>query len=71
MPEQQPIFDDRAPDLTEQIAELEREIKARKHVYPRLIEKGTLTPQVSAYRIRCLQETIEQLKARKAMVSDE
>lgn len=70
MREQQPLLDDRPPDLTEQIAELEREIQARRRVYPRLIEKGTLTPQVSAYRIRCLQATIAQLKARKAMMPE-
>lgn len=65
MPEQTPMFDDRPPELSEQIAELEREIKARRRVYPRLIEKGTLTPAVSAYRIRCLEATIEQLKVKR------
>lgn len=62
MGEQQPMFDDRPPDIKQQIAELEREIVQRKGVYPRLIEKGTLTPETSAYRIRCLEETIAVLK---------
>lgn len=64
---QQPMFDDRPPDLNQQIAELEREIGQRKRVYPRLIEKGTLAPVLSAYRIRCLEAAIEQLKTWKAM----
>lgn len=64
------MFDDRPPDLRQQIEELERELGKRRQVYPRLIEKGTLTPAISAYRIRCLQETIKHLKARKAMMPE-
>lgn len=63
MADQQPMFADPAPDLRQQIAELEREIKERRRVYPRLMAKGTLSPETSDYRIRCLQETIKVLTA--------
>lgn len=62
MPEQQPMFDNRAPDVKEQISELEREMEMRHQVYPKLIDKGSLTAEQAAYRMLCLQAAIEQLR---------
>lgn len=68
MAEQQAMFDDRPPDLKQQIAELEREIKERRRVYPRMIERGTLTPARSAYQIRCIEETINFMRRTRVLV---
>lgn len=63
MPEQDALFEDPPPDLRQQIAELERELTMRRQVYPRLIEKGSLTQEQATYRIRCLEETISRLRS--------
>lgn len=60
--QQQSLDVDQAPDLNEQIAELKRELQKRRQVYPRLIEKGTLRPDVSAHRIRCMNRTLSILQ---------
>jgi cell division FtsZ-interacting protein ZapD len=56
------MFADREPDLNQQIAELERELKKRRQVYPRWIEIGKIDETTADYRIRCLQATIQQLR---------
>ena len=37
------LFDAQAPTLAQQIAEVERELRQRAHVYPRQIDAGKMT----------------------------
>lgn len=53
------------PTLTQQIAELEREIRMRQSVYPGWSTgpKPRLSPATAAHRIACLVATLAILKA--------
>lgn len=51
------------PSLMCVIAELKRERGMRQHVYPRLIDNGTITEEKALYQMRCLEEAIDRLEA--------
>lgn len=69
MPEQQPLLNDRPPDLHQIIDELGRELNMRKAVYPSWVAKGKLTRATADYRIQCIEKAIEELRARASMLS--
>ena len=48
--------------LQEQIAELERENRVRRKVFPGWIQQGRLSAQAAEHRIACFDATIAQLK---------
>lgn len=62
MTEQGSLDIDQPPDLTEQLAELERELAIRRRVYPRWVADGQLRKDVAEYRIRVLEAAIETVK---------
>jgi len=49
------------PSLMCVIAELKRERSMREHVYPRLIDNGTITEEKALFQQRCLEEAIDLL----------
>lgn len=52
--------------LDDQIAEVERELRAREHVYPRLIEKGRLKPETADKHVCHLTWALQSLKFLRA-----
>lgn len=50
------------PSLDEQIQCVEREVRYRRHVYPRLIEKGRLTKAKAEREIEIMQSVLDKLK---------
>jgi len=46
---------------TEKLKEVLREISYREFVYPRLIEKGTLTESAAKHRIAIMKEIADEL----------
>ena len=55
--------------IEQQIASVEREIKLRIRVYPRLIDKGKITALTAEREIatmRAVLETLQQVKDRQA-----
>lgn len=66
MPDQKTMFSDQAPDINEQIAELERELEVRRTVYPRWVDSGKIKLQTANYRIQCLKATIAQLETTRS-----
>jgi hypothetical protein len=61
MPEQQPMPEMPVP-LRAQIAELEKEQAFRAKVYPRLIQRGTMTAHLAEQRCAALQAAIDTLR---------
>lgn len=47
--------------LSDQIAEVERELRQRDRVYPRLIGKGQLTQQRAEQQVRALRAALDSL----------
>lgn len=54
------------PDIDEQIACIVREIAMRQRVYPRFIERGTLSKEKAAKELRVMSEVLGTLKEVKA-----
>jgi hypothetical protein len=52
--------------LDDQIREVERELGARRHVYPRLIDSGKLTRQKADRQMAVMAAVAATLKALKA-----
>lgn len=56
--------------LADQIAELKRELALRRRVYPRWVENGKLSYEMSTHRIGAMQaavETLEKLQAKESL----
>ena len=49
--------------IDDEIAEIEREFKARAYVYPRLIASRKLSPVKASRQVAVLTATLERLKA--------
>ena len=47
--------------LAEQIAEVQRELALRKHVYPQLIRSNTLDAGAAAYQVAVLKAVLQTL----------
>ncbi len=56
------LFPDQAPTLQQQIAEVERELRQRAHVYPRLIGSGKMTRTKADWHTTLMQAVLETLK---------
>lgn len=54
------------PSIMAQLAELRREASMRDHVYPRLIDQGTLSEEKGLFQQRCLDGAIELLERLQA-----
>jgi len=55
--------------LADQIAELKRELALRRRVYPRWVENGKLSYEMSTHRMGAMQaavETLEKLQAKES-----
>ncbi len=52
--------------IAAQVAEVERELRARAHVYPRLIDKGRLKVETAALHNRDLQAALATLRTVEA-----
>jgi hypothetical protein len=48
----------------DKLKELKRELAQRRRVYPRLIEKGSLTPQAAARQTEIMQAIAEDYEQR-------
>lgn len=48
--------------ITDQIKCVEREIRQRERVYPRLIEKGAMTEKAATYEIGMMHEVLLTLQ---------
>jgi len=48
--------------LAQQIEEVERELKLRREVYPRMIAKGALRQSVADYHMQRMQAVLETLR---------
>lgn len=59
------LFDD-VVTIKEQVEELQREIRARHIVYPKLVASGKLAQRTSDRRILVLEATVKALKAMDA-----
>jgi hypothetical protein len=51
------------PTIDEEITEIEREIKLRRRVYPRLVADKRTTQQVADRRIEILESVAQRLRA--------
>lgn len=51
------------PTINQQIAELERELKMRSQVYPKLIAARKLSQKAADWQVACIEAAIETLKA--------
>lgn len=49
--------------LAQKITELKRELRMRKFVYPDMVKRDRLKPDVSEFRIAILEEIIDDLEA--------
>ena len=47
--------------LTDQIAEVQREIALRKQCYPRWVQAGKLAAGEATWQLRCLEEVLRTL----------
>lgn len=59
---------DMKPTVGQQIAELERELKMRAQVYPKLIGARKLSQKAADWQVACMKSAIETLKALQAAV---
>ena len=59
MPE---MFERQPPTLTEQIAELRRELGQRARVYPRFVADGKLRQDRADYQVTCLEAAVRSLQ---------
>jgi hypothetical protein len=51
------------PDLAAQIACVERELRLRHRVYPRLVQQGTMTPPQAQHELLTMQAVLRTLRA--------
>ena len=49
--------------LREQIECVEREVRMREMVYPKLIGKGTMSEQAAAHELACMRQVLRTLRA--------
>ena len=56
------LFPESQTDLRAQIKEVEREMKQRAKVYPRLIESGRLSPAVAERQTDAMRAVLETLQ---------
>lgn len=55
----------------DQLMELERELEARRRVYPLWFKKWKITKDQAAHRLNCLQAVIDDFRARHAPDSEQ
>lgn len=49
------------PSIDELILCAERELKYRRRVYPRLVDRGTMGPRTAQHEIKCMEAILENL----------
>ena len=49
--------------LAEQIACIDREVRMREMVYPKLIGKGRMSEQAAAHELACMRQVARTLRA--------
>lgn len=64
-PQPRLAMEDPEPSLEQLIECVHREIEYREHVYPRRIEKGTMSPAFAERQIRLMQAVLKNLEAQR------
>jgi hypothetical protein len=52
-----------APNLSAQIASVQREIKLRRRLYPGRVSRGRMSPRQALYEVACMEAVLTELMA--------